>query len=86
MFIAVSIVVSIVMSIEEYRIQDVHGKPNNIIIYIFYIDTLQKEKAEDMIHQSLFGAKVFSFLTPAEDFLSAGDKKNKLGPSFGWTK
>lgn len=37
-------------------------------------------------YQSLFSGSVFSFLTPAMDFLSAGETKNRLGDSFGLSR
>jgi hypothetical protein len=33
------------------------------------------------IYQSLFSGKTFFFVTPAADFLSSEERKNKLGPS-----
>ena len=38
------------------------------------------------IYQSLFAGRTFSFLTPAADLRSSGERKNKLGPSVGLSR
>lgn len=60
-----------------------HAKTNIQTFYKQYNPNFHKQPPN---YQSLFSGRTFSFFVPAADLRSSGDRKNKLGPSLGFSK